>query len=106
MPKRDFRIDLAVGEAYLTADKEQAQAIQICTLVLISEEHGLLWQSETAYPLNEWVLDQLADAATKLEHVARTHWPALAGATDWWIPDTETYRTMYGKSFTGQDHQL
>lgn len=91
MPKFDFRLDLAVGTAYLAADTERTREIQVASLVMLGPDGTIWWVSDKAYPLTPWALDNAKEEAQKLEQVARYHWPALAGATDWYIPGSEHF---------------
>ena len=88
MPRFDFTLDLVVANATLAAD---GTPIKVGVLVMLGPDGQIAWQSDKAYPLQSWVLDQVAEEVATLQYAAVQGWPELAGACDWWVPRTSDF---------------
>lgn len=102
MPKFLMRVDLAVGSAQLKNDPD-GPPIDVCSLCIIHEEHGVIWMDTTAFPIGTWALDAIKDRAQFMEAHARQNWPQVYAATDWFIPNAEEFKALHGlETFSGQ----
>lgn len=83
-------VDLVVADAEL----RDGSKLRVALLVILGPDGTIQWESNLAYPLQTWTLEQVTEDVQNLQEVAIEFWPQFSAVCDWWVPDKSYYQRI------------